>query len=124
MTAYQKDARAHPPRPQSIGKMDWHCTRVVRNKNAALTRREFEHVGIGSAFEISLRSGEELDRSFPTSNSDHNRLIQIGIRKKADAHDSRLLMLWRARSNLAHRSGLAWASGIEDSSMACSLDSR
>jgi hypothetical protein len=29
-------------------------TRVVRNKNAALTRGEFEHIGVASTFEISL----------------------------------------------------------------------
>jgi hypothetical protein len=121
---HQENARAIPPRPQSIEEMHWHRACVVRNENTALTRRELEHIGIALTFDASLIRGEEIEHGLPALHAGHDGSIQVGIRKKTDAHGSGLLMACRARSNLAHSSGSAWASGIDDSSMARSLASR
>lgn len=121
---HQEEAGAAPSRSQSIKEVHWHRTCVVRNENTALTRNKFEHIGIALTFDAGLIRGEEIERWLPALNASHDRPIQVGIREKTDAHGSGLLNAWRARSNLAHSSGLAWASGIEDSSMARSLASR
>jgi len=104
------------------------CTGMVLisrdTKMRAFACREFEHIGIASAFEIGLDCGEEVKCRFPVQDSGHDGLVQVGIRDKPDAHGSGLLIAWRARSNLAQSPGFASASGMEDSSMAFSLASR
>ena len=96
----------------------------MRNKNASLTRRGFEHIRIAPIFDAAIIRGEKIERWLPALHACHDRSIQVGIRKKTDAHGPGLLNAWRERSNLAHSSGLAWASGIEDSSTARSLASK
>ena len=105
--------------------MQWHSARIVRNENASLIRREFEHIGIAHSFEVSFGCGDKVERWFSLPYSGHNRPVQVGIRKKADAHGSGLPIAGRsACCNLTQRSGFASASGIEEASMACSFASR
>jgi hypothetical protein len=71
---------------QSGGEMDGHCARVVRYDNPFGGGCKFEHFRIEESFEVSLVRALKIDRGLASADTLNDRVIQIGIRKEADAH--------------------------------------
>ena len=72
--------RTNSPKCPGIVVRSW------RHKNAAVTRREGEHVGILETSQAGSRRSPEVDRGDSSDEGGDDDLIEVRVRLKADGH--------------------------------------
>lgn len=68
--------------------MEGHRALIMRDKYPPLACGKFENLVIGNPFETSVVGAFEIDRGLSPANAKDDCVIQVGIRKKSDAHYS------------------------------------
>jgi hypothetical protein len=80
----KKDARAPAIRFKEVSEVAGHRPEIRSDKNPILLRGEGEHIRVGNSFQPGLMGRKKIDCRFTAEAPGDNRIVETGIRQKAD----------------------------------------